>query len=152
MATRRDVLAYIVSKLPSESVQLMRLTTVTYLCDWRSALTLHRQLTDIVWVNPFVIKAQEIAEFLSGSADFSLQKSDQPFVAFTGDESQLAITDEERGCIDFVLRTDSQKGWPELFRLAYSTYPMFTQSVQATLNLPELADKYHSTQQTVLAG
>lgn len=83
---------------------------------------------------------------------FTVANNSQLDVTFIGDPQSVRVPPEERACLDFVLRSDAQNGWPELFRLAYSTYPMFSQPTQAALDLVALASLYEHSQSTKIAG
>ena len=145
MAHTIEALTYIaVTANKSVPLSLLRMTTLLYLSDWRSALQYEKQISDIQWMHPFVSKLPEIAQRLS-IAHFKLDS--QLNVEFVGEPlSHSSLPREEQECIDFVLRTEGHKGWIESFRLAYSTYPMFSQSPQAILDLVGLAKQYSDAQ------
>jgi len=154
MAKTRDALAYLVlNATTTVPPTLLKLTTLLYLSDWRSAITLKRQITDIKWIQPFVAKASEVGQYLGKNpADFTIATTNQLEVAFVGDPQSIRLPLEERACLDFVLQSYAQKDWPDLFRLAYSTYPMFSQAAQSALDLVALADMYEHSQSTEVAG
>ncbi len=75
MTETKEALAYIVSKEASSvPITLLRVTTLLYMADWRSALTMKRQITDIAWIQPFVTKAPEVGKLL---ADIGVSISEQ---------------------------------------------------------------------------
>lgn len=150
MAETNQALAYIASVADRRvPLTVLRITTLLYMSDWRSALQLKRQITDVNWVQPFVIKMSEVFHRLHAEMGVTI-KDDQIFGApVTGSPP---LSDAARGCIDFVLLSESRMGWTEFFRLAYSTYPMFSQPAQATLNLIELAEKYERSQDVQRVG
>jgi hypothetical protein len=158
MAPTRDVIIYVITRTSgTKSLSLLKLTTLLYLADWRGALTLGKQITDIAWIQPFVAKMPEVAKYLvSNHSDFSIAHSDHPEnppeVFFVGDPLSSYLPQEARETVEFVLRSASQKLWPELFRLAYSTYPMLSQPTHSTLNLIELAARYKDALRTPIAG
>jgi hypothetical protein len=151
--TRNAIAHILITTAGTGSIPVLRLTTLLYLSDWRSAITRKRQITDITWVQPFVAKMPEIIQFLErNKPDFTLICGSQPEVMFTGDPLSGILSAEARTCVDFVLRSETNKSWPELFRLAYSTYPMFSQPAQSILNLVLLSDIYERMQHARVAG
>lgn len=151
MAETSHALSYIGARADKTvPLTLLRLTTLLYLSDWRSALQLKRQITDIKWVQPFVSKLPEIAQRLNPT-DFNVSANDAQ-ATFVGDPHATNLPAEERACIDFVLQSESHKGWIEFFRLAYSTYPMFSQPPQTTLDLVDLAQRYSTNHDISLVG
>lgn len=158
MALLRNIFGYINQQLSiadrQEDLALIRLTTITYLADWRSALRYQHQVSDIRWVHPFVAKIPEIAKYLLQDGNFQIHSfegsREAARVKFIGDPRTLLLSDEEHECIDFVLKTYASKSWPELFRLAYSTFPMFTQRPTVPLNLVTLAQQYEEKQRPLL--
>jgi hypothetical protein len=153
--TRNAIADIIIKTVGNGSLPLLRLTTLLYLSDWRSAITRKRQITDIVWVQPFVAKMPEIIQFLARSQpDFTLVAGSQPEVMFTGVAlgRDWILPSDARTCVDFVLHSEANKSWPDLLRLAYSTYPMFSQPVQSVLDLAHLADLYERLHPARVAG
>jgi hypothetical protein len=148
--TRNAIAHILINTVGPGPLPVLRLTTLLYLSDWRSAITRKRQITDITWVQPFVAKMPEIIQFLGrNSPDFTLVPGPQPEVMFTGDPLSGILSSEARACIDFVLRSETNKSWPELFRLAYSTYPMFSQPPQSLLDLVALSYLYERSHERV---
>jgi hypothetical protein len=158
MDPMRDVIIHVITRTSgTKSLSLLKLTTLLYLADWRAALTLGKQITDVAWIQPFVAKMPEVAKYLVGNPlYFSIAHSDHPEnppeVFFVGESLSSHLTQESRETVEFVLRSASQKPWPELFRLAYSTYPMLSQPPHSALNLIELAARYKNTLRTPVAG
>jgi hypothetical protein len=145
--TRNAIAHIIIRTAGTGSLPVLRLTTLLYLSDWRSAITCKRQITDITWVQPFVAKMPEIMQSLEqNKLDFTLTFGTQPEVMFVGDPLSGILSTEARTCVDFVLQSEANKSWQELFRLAYSTYPMFSQPVQSILDLVQLSDLYERMQ------
>ena len=152
VATTRDAIAYlaIAAKTPRP---ILHLTTLLYMSDWKSAITNKRQISQIQWVQPFVAKIAEVAQVvIENPRDFALDHKDPFAVSFTGDPRSINISGEERTCLDFVLHSESQRGWPELFRLAYSTFPIFSQPAGALLDLVALSELYERAQLQKVAG
>ncbi len=147
--TRNAIAHILINTVGPGSLPALRLTTLLYLSDWRSAITRKRQITDISWVQPFVAKMPEIIQFLAQDPDFALVSGPQPEVIFTGDPLSGILSPEARTCVDFVLRSETNKSWPELFRLAYSTYPMFSQPPQSLLDLVALSYLYERSHERV---
>ena len=83
--TRNAIAHILINTVGPGSLPALRLTTLLYLSDWRSAITRKRQITDISWVQPFVAKMPEIIQFLAQDPDFALVSGPQPEVIFTGD-------------------------------------------------------------------
>jgi endonuclease/exonuclease/phosphatase (EEP) superfamily protein YafD len=151
--TRNAIAHIIINIVGPGTLPVLRLTTLLYLSDWRSAIKLKRQITDIAWVQPFVAKMPEIVQFLEqDKSDFTLLSGPQPEVMFTGNPLSGILSVEARTCVDFVLRSETNKSWPELFRLAYSTYPMFSQPAQSSLDLVLLSELYERMQHARVAG
>jgi hypothetical protein len=140
MTETAETLAYIVSKATGNvPLTLLRVTTLLYLTDWRSALTLNRQITTIGWIQPFVVKLPEVGKLLT---EMGVSVSDQLVTGVPEPYLSAKLSHDAQGCIDFVLNVEMQKGWTEVFRLAYSTYPMFSQPAHAPLDLVALAQMY----------
>ncbi len=108
-----------------------------------------RQITDIKWVQPFVAKVPEIAQRLD-LEDFAVSQ-DGLSAKFVGNPDASNLLAEERACIDFVIQTE-QKGWIQLFRIAYSTFPMFSQPAHTILDLVALAQRYSEHHDTRMVG
>src|SRR5260221_13175752 len=136
MKDTTEALAYIVSRATGTvPLTLLRITTLLYMADWRSALTLKRQITDIGWIQPFVVKLPEIGKLLT---EMGVSVSDQLVTGLPEPPIAAKLSSDAQGCIDFVLNVEIQRGWTEVFRLAYSTYPMFSQPAHAPLDLVTL--------------
>lgn len=150
MAATNQALAYIGAQADKTiPLTLLRLTTMLYLSDWRSALQLKRQITDIKWVQPFVAKVPEIAQRLDPT-DFTMSP-DGVAATFIGDPDISNLPAEERACMDFVLHSE-QKGWIQLFRIAYSTFPMLSQPAHTVLDLVALAQRYSEHHDARMVG
>jgi len=64
----------------------------------------------------------------------------------------MSLSQDERACLDFVLHSESQREWPELFRLAYSTFPISSQPAGSALDLVALPELYKRSQLEEVAG
>jgi hypothetical protein len=141
MAETNQALAYIALNA-SRAVPLtwLRITTLLYLSDWRSAIIFKKQISDVNWVQPFVEKVPDIAHRITQPhSGFVVE---EPGVIRFAGPPRITLSPDAAECIDFVLHGELQKGWLEFFRIAYSTFPMFSQPARAALDLVDLARRY----------
>jgi hypothetical protein len=149
MTALRDIVAYLLKNYPhKEELSNARLTKMVYLADWRAALKLGRQLTEIDWkfnnYGPYVHDVSDLAE-----DDPTFEK--KYMLNFYGQPKELitlrtdyhpAIPNEEKEVLDHVISKTSPKMWDGFIQLVYSTYPIRTQPRYSALNLVKLAEDY----------
>jgi len=124
-----------------------RLFAVLYLIDWKSAIERKQPLTDLLW------QIERVPEPTSDQKKVVISAIQQPGYelqvdASTGHSRVIGqtidnLSTEDTQVIDFVIQSASQKSWPDLLRLVYSTFPVMTQPKHAPLDLVALADKYN---------
>lgn len=133
-AEPKDVVAYLRRRYPANGLSRVRLRRMAYLADWKSAIERGRQMSGLVWTfgerGPTCPEAERLVEAeLSGS-----QRS---FFA-----RYPSLTAEDTRLLGFVVRSVGVKGYPEVEKLVYSTYPIFTQERHSDLDLAALAEEY----------
>ena len=136
MAEPKDVVAYLRRRYPANGLSRVRLRRMAYLADWKSALERGRQMTGLVWVfgdrGPGGPDAERLVEEeLSGRPRSLLDR-------------YPSLTAEDRRLLRFVARSVEGKGYPEMEKLVYSTYPLFTGERHSELDLTSLAGEYVS--------
>ena len=117
---------------------------MAYLADWKSAVERGRQMTGLSWVlgdrGPDCHEARLLVEAeLSGPARGRLARCP-------------SLTAEDRRLLRFVVQSVREKGYPEMEKLVYSTYPIFTQERFSGLDLAALAEEYRRVRPLPLAG
>ena len=143
-ARPEDVVAYLRRRYPANELSRVRLLRMAYLADWKSAVERGRQMTGLEWRfgerGPECPEARRLVEAeLSGS----------PRPSFARYPSLTA----EHGCLlRFVVRSVRGKGYPELEKLVYSTYPIFTRERHSELDLPALAEEYERIRPLLTRG
>lgn len=134
-ASPGDVVAYLRDRHPHhEELSRVRLLRMAYLVDWKSAVERRRQMTDLAWgfgeEGPYCSGAGRAVHLeLSGAG--------------RGHEGYPSLTAEDEGLLNFVVRSVEGKGYAELEKLAYSTYPIATYPERGSmLDLVGLAREY----------
>ena len=134
MADPKDVLAYLRRRYPRGGLSRVRLRRMAYLADWKSAVERGRQMTGLSWGfgdnGPDCPEARLLVEAeLSGPARGLLA----PYPSLTA---------EDRRLLRFVVRSVREKGYPEVEKLVYPTYPILTRERHSGLDLVALAEEY----------
>ena len=150
MADLRDVLIYLCENYPHpDELSRARLAKMTYLADWRSAITRGAQITDVDWIynhyGPYVREVEEIAE---SDPAFSVLKTtnlhghEKNVIRSNYGSQTVDLSYEETEVLDYVISVTAPMNWSDFVRLVYSTYPILTQPRYSVLNLVELAFTY----------
>ena len=132
MSDPADVVAYLRRRYPRpEELSRLRLLRMAYLTDWKSAVERGRQMTSLAWgfgeEGPYCPAAGRAVHLeLSGA----------------GRDGYPLLAAEDEGLLDFVVRSVEGKGYPEVEKLVYSTYPILTQERHSRLDLAALAGEY----------
>lgn len=151
MSRLRDAMAYVcVHYKHPEELSNARLTKTLYLADWRAALTLGRQITEVEWefnhYGPFVHDVMYVARNDDAFEVVSMTNaygSDKELIQIARPDVFLPeLSEEDKGIIDEVMEVTTSKYWKDFIRLVYSTYPILTQSRYSTLDLVRLAEEY----------
>lgn len=119
MTQAADVVAYLRSRYSADGLSRARLRRMAYLADWKSSIERRRQMTDLAWTfgdsGPTCPEAGRLVEE-------ELSGSQQPFFA-----CYHSLTAEDRRLMRFVVGSVMDKDYPEVEKLMYSTFPIFTQ-------------------------
>ncbi len=152
MAELVDVITYLCERSPDRGdLSNARLTKLTYLADWKSALDRGQQITPIKWIfdqfGPFVYDVKDAA--IADSA-FVVQDTTNVYgapktlIKLVQDRGYSSLLDEEKDILDWVIETSSKMTWNAFIRLVYSTYPIMSQDRGTKLDLVALAQEYRS--------
>lgn len=147
MARLQDVLTYLFKNLGDRNdLNPRRMTRILYLLDWKAAIELGSQITDVKW---------KIVDFeptidLNSVKDlvYYVEHKDQSFIMEFLDffnklsREEQRLSREEQSIINFVVSITAKKKDEELAHLVYSTFPAFTQDETDKIDLPDLAKKY----------
>lgn len=135
MAEPADVVAYLRDHHPRPGeLSRVRLLRMAYLADWKSAIERGNQLIGVAWTfeeeGPYCPKAGRAVHLeLSGEG--------------RSGSGYPSLTEEDGRLLDFVVRSAEGKGYAELERLVYSTYPIATYPRRGShLDLVALAKEY----------
>ena len=147
-----DVVTYLCQQYPSKhDLSNARLTKLTYLADWRSALTRGHQMTGIRWIfdqfGPFVYDVKDVAIY---DPDFVVEDTinmygaPKTLIRLVNDRPSPSLSAEDHEILDWVIETSAKKTWNDFIRLVYSTYPIMSQERGTELDLAALAEEYRS--------
>ena len=152
MAELIDVITYLCTRYPNKhDLSTARLTKLTYLADWKSALERDEQMTSIQWVfdqfGPFVYDVKDAAvadpAFLVEDT-MNMYGAPKTVIKLVRDRAYPSLSNEEQDILDWVVETSSKMTWNAFIRLIYSTYPIMSQDRGIKLDLVELAHEYRS--------
>lgn len=162
MAKLIDLMTYFCQHYPHpDDLSVGRLTKMVYLADWRSAITRSQQMTQIPWhfdhYGPYVRRIREVAEtnpehFAIDSLNTRLGNPKKVVRLRAPRRSRVAeqaMTEDERGILDHVIRTTQDLGWGDFIKLVYSTYPILMEPRYSSLDLVELAARYKAEKELI---
>ena len=135
MADPRHVVAHLRDRYPRpEAITRARLLRMAYLADWKSAIERGRQMTGLVW------RFEEEGPYSAGAGravHLELSGLGRPAAGYP------SLTEGDEVLLDFVIRSVEGKGYAELEKLVYSTYPIVRYAKRGSeLDLAGLAREY----------
>lgn len=150
MARLRDVLLYFGQRYPHpHELSKARLTKMVYLADWRSALSMDHQITNIDWefnhFGPYVRDVENVARRdpdLTITPTTSLYGAPKELIAARPGAPEPSLTDDEREILDFVIKQTKKLYWNDFIELVYSTYPVRENPRYSQLDLVKMAREY----------
>jgi len=153
MAELKDVMVYIIGNYPFKGeLSNARLTKMVYLTDWKNALIVGKQITNINWrfvdFGPFVRDIQDTAvdyKNIFNSVDTTNQFGVKKLLITLNDQKyQPNLTTEEKKVIDHVIEKTKRLNWNDFIRLIYSTYPILKSERYSFLDLVTFAHEYQA--------
>jgi hypothetical protein len=151
MAKLVDIMAYILKNYPDKTdLSNARVTKLVYLSDWKHAITLKSQITNINWYfdnyGPFVWDIKETAE--ANPKLFSTRESSNAYgnpkllIGLKMEYYVPTLSEAEKRSVDHVIDKTKDLSWSEFIRLIYSTHPIVSSNKYSYLNLVEKAEEY----------
>lgn len=153
MAKLKDVIAYFCKNYPhKEQLYKARLTKMVYLADWKSAIDLKKQMTDIKWIfthyGPYV---EDVIDLARKDPDFKVEtipnlsgnfSNFKELVKVKKNIDYSSLDKKEMEILDKVIEVTKKRDWIAFTQFVYSTYPILTQDRYSELDLVALAKKY----------
>jgi hypothetical protein len=122
---------------------------MVYLADWKSAIDLGRQMTEVKWQidqhGPYV---DDILELAKSDPDFEIETSENVFgspktlISLKNRKVDFSLLESEKLILNHVIQTTARKNFEEFIKLVYSTYPAITQEKYKKIDLESLAKEY----------
>lgn len=150
-----DLATFFVQHYPNKmSLSKARVNKLIYLCDWYSAITFQRQITDVVWkFNHFGPYVEEIISDLIRSNKFTVMKTstfygnDKEILSLKNAYGSYVLSADELLVANHVLEQTKSLRFDEFIKLVYSTYPVVTRPKGSILDLVPLAAAYRAQQE-----
>lgn len=150
MANLKDIIAYYCKYYPHKGeLSKARITKMVYLADWKSAIDRDKQISNINWIyNHYGPYVEDIAKVAQADSIFDVQSTtnmhggNKEIVCLKSNKCEPALTNAERGILDYIISITSKLYWNPFIELVYSTYPILKSDKYASLNLIELAREY----------
>lgn len=152
----REIVRFLVSNYPhKKELSKARLTKMVYIADWKSALTYGRQLTDICW------QFNHYGPYVDMVIDAAYEDPDIDVVSTTNmyghpkvlinsrlQHDNFRLSQGEMNILQYVIDETADMYWDEFIKYVYSSYPIVSQSRYSDLDLPKLAQQFHSLHRT----
>lgn len=150
MTQVRDVVGYVCRNKPEDHrLTRTRLMRVVYLSDWRAALELGRQITNLTWTfDTFGPYSPELNHIVKTDPAFVIDETTTRFgepkdvVEVAEDADFLEPSPEDKRLLDSVLSATKNRDFAELAKLVYSTFPILTGHRGSRFDLVSLALEY----------
>lgn len=150
MAKLKDIIAYYCKYYPYKvELSKARLTKMVYLADWKSAIDLGKQISNIQWVyNHYGPYVDDVATIAQSDAIFDIEATTNMFggnkeiVRLSSNNYEPCLTNAEKIILDHIISITSTKYWNTFMELIYSTYPILKSDRYSNLDLVALAKEY----------
>ncbi|MBJ6915170.1 SocA family protein [Vibrio cholerae] len=152
----REIVRFLVSHYPhKKELSKARLTKMVYIADWKCALTYGYQLTDIRWqFNHYGPYVDEVIDTAYEDPEIDVVSTTNmyghPKVLINSrlHRNNFMLSQGEINILLHVIDETANMYWDEFIKYVYSSYPIASQNRYSELDLPKLAQQYHSLQRT----
>lgn len=152
----KEIVRFLVSHYPhKKELSKARLTKMVYIADWKSALTNGSQLTGIRWqfnhygpyVDEVINAAYEDPE-IDVVSTTNMYGHPKVLIHSRLNNYDLRLNQDEIHILNHVINETVNMYWDEFIKYVYSSYPITSQNRYTELDLPKLAQQYHSLERT----
>lgn len=152
----KEIVRFLVSNYPhKKELSKARLTKMVYIADWKSALTYGRQLTNIRWqFNHYGPYVDTVIDTVYEDPDIDVISTTNMYghpkvlIQSRINHHEYQLDSEEIHILQHVINETANMYWDDFIRYVYSSYPITSQSRYSDLDLPKLAQQYHSLERS----
>lgn len=152
----REIVRFLVAHYPhKKELSKARLTKMVYIADWKCALTYGYQLTNIRWqFNHYGPYVDEVIDAAYEDPEIDVVSTTNmyghPKVLINSrlHHNDFTLSQGEINILRHVIDETVNMFWDEFIKYVYSSYPIASQNRYSELDLPKLAQQYHSLQRT----
>ena len=153
MMTLENIIIYMLKMYPTNlayKLSKARITKMVYLTDWKKCISSGKQMTNIKWYfdnyGPFVFDVDDVinkSDYIESIKEYTIYGNIKTNYVLKNRSIQVALPEEDKKIIDFVINETKTLSWNDFISLVYSTHPIATSQRYSVLNLEKKAEEYN---------